>query len=506
LQQSPLDQADSMTAERLRQLLDAESAEATNLAAAATARLNPSLLDPQLRTEVASTTAATETAPAATEAPDPVDSTTTATASQPWGEITYMSEKLVAASSPGPLVTAPLPLNKGGFRIDNALGAKARHSRARFDPSRRKQVQEVRKIGACIRCRILRKTCSQGSPCETCRKVLAPRIWKSGCVRTKFTEQLDIYFAGVQIVLSQQRITSLKASHELVSNGSVISCSLIPEHHVPADMKVYISAGSKEPLVPGHPVIPNNEVVMIDNDKEDVAAWMEAYMRAILPELVQREPSHFVQTTLNTAMHIARQTNDELLNKAIELWGFVEVLNLEQQWNILVKASAEDEEGRWIHTDGDYEIFATICLQLNAAAERKAGNTSKALLTGMQRVLQDSKTKVDFSMFFTTLLLLNCVEKSTWAFKAWEQESLRATWPLDKDPIGFTQQGHEITPLLRMLLDIRKALPRTAIREEDGVLFTEEHDEVVQSYFQTLNLTGKPTSSQSCHVVMWFVD
>jgi len=145
-------------------------------------------------------------------------------------------------------------------------------------------------------------------------------------------------------------------------------------------------------------------------------------------------------------------------------------------------------------------MFTTICLQLAAAAERKAGSISKSLLTGMQRVLQDSKTKIDYSMYFATLILLNSVEKSTWAFKAWEQDNLRPLWPLPKDPSTFSQQGYVIADLLRMLLAIRRALPKTYCHQEDplapekdGILATEEKDPVIKEYFEKLNLKCEST-------------
>ena len=376
--------------------------------------------------------------------------------------------------------------------MDSQNGGKARHSRARFDATRRKEVQEVRKIGACIRCRILRKTCSKGHPCDTCRKVLSPRIWRSGCVRTKFSEQLDLYSAGVQIVLAQHRINNLKAALNLVNNGIVVEASHFPENDICLSVEVVQCRGPKGAEVDESN--PDNtwatqEIVMLDNEKEDVPAKVEKYMEDILPEFVRRETSHFMRVTLESAVQLVQEGNDDLLKKALELWGLVEILDRERQWTVLVKPVGGEAEAKFIKEDTDQDIFTTICLQLTAAAERKAASISKSLLTGMQRVLQDSKTKVDYSMFFTTLILLNCVEKSTWAFKAWEQDSLRPIWPLEKQPSNFTQQGYVLADLLRMLLGIRRALPRTANRPADGILVTEEQDPVIQNYFQTLNLS-----------------
>ena len=229
-------------------------------------------------------------------------------------------------------------------------------------------------------------------------------------------------------------------------------------------------------------------IVMLDNDNQDVPTRVETYMREILPDMIKREPSHFMQVTLQTAVDVAGKTNDELLKKSLELWGLVEILDRERQWAISAKTWADDSPAKSIKEDTDGELFNTICLQLAAATERKAAATSKALLTGMQRVLQDSKVKIDFNMYFAVLILLNCVEKSSWAFKAWEQENLRHLWPLEKEPVSFAQQGYVIANLLHMLLGIRKALPRTARREADGKLTTEEEDAEIREYFEAINL------------------
>jgi hypothetical protein len=514
------------TEEQLRALLpNVGSAEAVNLtmAAAATARLNPSLLDPQLLGE-AVTAAMMPSLDAETTVPEV--SATSLPTSQPWGGITFVVDALQAAPStndPAPSASTPLLQRSDSLSdlITLPLGPRnARHSRARFDADRRKEVQEVRKLGACIRCRILRKTCSMGQPCDACRKVLSPRIWRSGCIRTKFSEQLDLYSAGVQIVLAQHRINNLKASMPLVNNGTAVEVTHFPDTSIrmtalvmekPSEDKAEETSAVGETDHP-RPPLP----IMIDNDSQDLPAKLEAYMREALPELISREISHFMKVTLEEAARRAEEHSDELLKRAIELWGLIEILDRERQWNItypaagatgVTSAGGQDsiQEMRGIREDSDQEVFTTMCLQLTAAAERKAATTSKVLLTGMQRVLQDSKHKVDHGMFFSALILLNCVEKSTWAFKAWEQENLLPLWPLEKLPGTFTEQGYVIADVLRMLLGIRRILPRTLVRESDGLLVSEDQDAAMQRYFEAIALNGTWTKSV-CRLSMTTAD
>ncbi|EGX92796.1 hypothetical protein CCM_04169 [Cordyceps militaris CM01] len=483
--------------ERLQALLPAtdSSPDASNIsvAAAAAARLNPSFLDPQLvESEVSSTTPSAAEAQPFVEVPSPT--TNDANAAQPWGEMTYL-----AATAAVPLLvehhTPPAPLNRGGVRMDTSdasMLGRSRHARSRFTPARRKEVQEVRKIGACIRCRILRKNCGQGNPCDTCRKVLAPRVWRTGCVRTRLHEQLDLYSAGVQVVLSQNRINLLKGQLQLTNNGSVIEVSHFPE----AEKRIVL--GTMEALLEPNgsqaearnSTEPFRQAIMIDQETEDIPSKIESYMRDVLPLFIEREPSKFTRITLESALEQQALEEDDLLSKALELWGLVESIDRERQWTILERPAEENTDARWINeaqNENDADIYTMICMQLNAAAERKANSTSKSLLNHMDRLLTDSKTKVGFKMFLTALIFLNCVEKSTWAFKAWEQDHLRPGWPLERDPSVFAQQGGNLAGLLKMLLAIRKSLPQT-MRDDNGKLVAQSQDPAIVAYFQKLDL------------------
>lgn len=572
--------------ERLQALLPGgtSSPDASNIsvAVAATARLNPSFLDPQLveggDTAMAdssppppATVGSAGTTPQEVTAPTPDPSQThtpttpgtePSVSQPPWGEMTYLTE--TAPPTSGPMLTdgppiAPMPMSRGGVRMDTSDGTlNVRPRRARFTPARRKEVQEVRKIGACIRCRILRKNCGRGDPCDTCRKVLSPRVWRTGCVRTRLHEQLDLYSAGVQVVLSQNRINRSKEQRQPYSDGTTIRVTHFPETdtHIIAPTLVAMlkptdaqaaARGSQEPF---------RQVVMIDHEAKDIPDKIETYMRAVLPLLIDREVSNFMRVTLQTAHqrlmdHHAVEaaasgsatpngtsvpkgpSSADLLEKALELWGLVEIIDRERQWTFLEQPGVEGGEPRLIRAQessheeqgegvgegaigegvsvgegagagaggdagGDADIYTMICMQLNAAAERKANNTSKALLSLMHRLLQDSKARVDFSMFLTALVFLNCVEKSTWAFKAWEQQHLRPGWPLERDPSAFTQQGANLAGLLRMLLAIRKALPHTARSEKGKLVTTDDNPEAI-SFFNDLDLDCKsPVSLLPC--------
>lgn len=478
-------------------------------AAAATARLRSSFLDPQL---VESETPATFSSPMAdTQTEDrsasQASSSVTMTAaneSQPWGAMTYVTTTAPSpAISRSPATPAAFPLIRGGIRMETGgssiYNGRSRHFRSKFTPARRQEVKEVRKLGACIRCRILRKICSRGTPCDTCRKVLSPRVWMSGCVRSRLHEQLDLYSAGVQVVLSQNRINLHKDQLQLIDVHSVVDVSHFPDagKHIslptlavlldPSDSE----ASTQETTDDAQQHNNNYQVIMVNQDKDDVPGKIELYMRDVLDLFISREPSRFIRVTLETASRLANEKKDDLLRKALELWGLVESIDRERQWTIIEHTPDNPDRPsrpiREAEPDNDVDVYTMICMQLNAAAERKANSTSRNLLNHMDRLLADSKTKVGFPVYLAALVFLNCVEKSTWAFKAWEQHHLRPGWPLERDPGAFTNQGADLAGLLRMLLAIRRALPVTG-RGDDGRLVALEQDPVLVDFFDSLDL------------------
>jgi len=523
--------------QRLQQLLQsATSPSQTALsvaAAAATARLSSSLLDPHLLSDAAIVEQIAQAAPAtemdidypeherepdrtrttsppvgAANAVNSVNSMNTIEHSTPWDgmTMTYMAEDIhVPTTVADHAHQLGSSLNKGGYRMDtttSANGPRHRHSRARFESSRRREVQEVRRIGACIRCRILRKTCSKGTPCDTCKKVLSPRVWRTGCVRTKLAEYIDLYSAGVQVVMVQQRINGYKTSYHLENTGVVVEASHFPETRHCITFQVF-QGYPKDTDEDTMKIDAPKSVILLDNDKEDIPGKVEGYMRHMLPEYIAHEPSRHVRITLEIADRIAKQTNDELLKRSLELWGIVEMMDRERQWTMLVKSPQPGVEDHLIKDDTANEAYSNICMQLTAAAERKASIASKNLLGGIQRILQDGKTKLGFPMFLTVMLFLNCLEKTTWAFKAWDQENLRPKWPLERPPSNYTNQGHRLTELLRMLLVIRHILPKTMQSEPDMPITAEHEGPIVKKYFEDLNITRKTLPSHSPLLVRW---
>ncbi|KAM0328017.1 hypothetical protein ACHAQA_005418 [Verticillium albo-atrum] len=429
----------------------------------------------------------------------------------PWGEMSYVHSSpappapvnLPPVAPMVPVQPAPPPMPpvhvRGGTRMSIGNGVRSEHKRKAYTPVRRKEVQAARKKGACIRCRILRKTCGLNDPCDQCRKIHGPRHWTYPCVRTHLNQSLTLYSAGLVVVLSQNRVNQARSAFQLIQNGTKVRVAIWNDS-VPMSLSALVTARHSSPAADlkaeGEAAEPKEkdeskvayQAIMIDQDKEDLPVRMETYVREMLPLLIERETSHFVRVVLEFAQKAEQKTGD-LVTRALELWGLIEILDHERSWTI-----SEERDGKFVAKTPDdnggstQDLYTLMTWQLSAAAERKANAVSQKLVNELQRCLENGKMVLHFDVYLTVLLLLHCLEKTTWTMKVWEMDDFRQRWPLDRPPSSFTTQGQEIAELLKMLLALRKAHPKTC-RGQSGLLEVyDPQSQAVTDFFNTLNL------------------
>ncbi|KAK6585279.1 hypothetical protein PZA11_002006 [Diplocarpon coronariae] len=296
-----------------------------------------------------------------------------------------------------------------GKKVSKPIGRK------KFEKDRRKEVQIVRKLGACLRCRMLKKPCSVGTPCDTCKRVESARVWKQPCVRTRLAEELDMYAAGLHMVLAHQQLASAKMQIGFQSSPHQIEASHYPETTVYATFNALeghqVSVqGNIDPGLSGDFI--SSTLRILDSENDDPPLKLEAYMKRIS------------------------------------------------------------------------NVYDLIVSQLNAAAEKKASKMCADVLVRLERLLLQKVSS--FEIFLISIIILNCVEKSTWLFKSWEQASFRSRWPLDKPPKWFADQGEKFTETLQMLLRMRDVVPKT-FQTHEGIIATNK-DTISKSYFDSLHL------------------
>ncbi|KAL3428391.1 hypothetical protein PVAG01_01900 [Phlyctema vagabunda] len=383
------------------------------------------------------------------------------------------------------------------FRTEWDDGQKSNRPKVRgkFTTARRKQVQEVRKLGACIRCRMLKKPCSQETPCGTCRNVESARVWKQPCVRTRLADEVDMYSAGLHAVLAYHEVNSAKRGVKFIASPYQIDASHYPETTVYATFKALeyqdvAASGNIDPNLGLGNNFHNSDFRILDNDNDDLPLKLEAYMKRMSSIFFEREPSHFMNVTLNTALELSVQKEDDLLKRALDLWSIVHILiDHELRWTTTQRGNIDDAagNGRPIEQREGDRTYPVICLQLNAAAEKKAAQVCNGVFRNLEGRLLKSSNNCTFELFLVSIIALNCLEKSTWLFKSWEQENFTSRWPLDKGPSWYASQGDRIIDLLQMLLRIKSVPPKTYTRE-DGILATDA-DQTAREYYEKIQLS-----------------
>lgn len=382
------------------------------------------------------------------------------------------------------------------FSAEYGNGQKANKPkvRGRFSSSRRKEVQEVRKKGACIRCRMLKKPCSEGTPCNTCKNVESARLWKTPCIRTRVADELEMYSSGLHAVLAHQQINNAKAQFNFQPSMQRIEASHHPETAIFATFnslegRSVTPDGNIDPCLHEH--MENNILRILDFENDDLANKLETYAKRISSTFYEREPSKFMHITLNLAQELAIAKQDFLLSRTLELWSVVHILvDHEISWRLSGKMMVDAQNFQVFTVDQSCpnSVYGIICSQLSAAAEIKASSICKIVLNELERRLFQRSAAETFETFLAVLITLNCFEKSTWLFKSWEHESFKYRWPLEKTPGSIYSQGDKLADLLLMLLRMRNVPPKTYTRPEDGILASDVTP-IAREYYKKLNLS-----------------
>ncbi|KAI9640695.1 hypothetical protein NHQ30_011004 [Ciborinia camelliae] len=372
------------------------------------------------------------------------------------------------------------------FSAEYGNGQKATKPKVRgkFDENRRKEVSSVRKIGSCLRCRMLKKPCTVGDPCDTCKGVESARLWKTPCIRTRVAHELCLYSAKLHTVLAHHQVLAAKASATFQISHSQIEVSHFP------GTTIYASF----PCLEAQDLDTGLTSYILDTDNDDVSTKLEAYAKRMMPVFIDNEPSLFIQITLQTALNVSIQKQDNFISRALELWAIVHIfVDSEIRWEMSAKTSpglTEEEGGHTKAILSTERSFATIHTQLNAAAENKASQMCKGILNELERRLLNKASRSSFELFLIAVITLNCVEKSTWLFKCWEGEDFHGQWPLDKPPQHFANQGDDLINVLQMILRMRDVPPKTFVRQDNGILAVDDtSDQVIQDFFEQAQLS-----------------
>ncbi|CAG8952471.1 hypothetical protein HYFRA_00001218 [Hymenoscyphus fraxineus] len=499
----------------------AMAAKATSMAQLASASFSPNMLDPELvnheppmTSHIPITSGEREFVQAIQEAnasmPDSFVHHPSGDAASPWREgsvhNTFQEQQVRESIEPvqqlrfqSPQVpsvesmTTEFSAEPGdGKRNSNK---KSQKSRSKFSHSRRLAVQSIRKLGACTRCRFLKKCCGEGTPCQTCKDVDCARVWKSECSRKRLPAEMGMFAAGMHQHLMTNNLKAAMDQSKFQPCAVEIDASLHPETQIFASFKVLegqatVDANMDPAMGEG---FENQTVYILDQDNDDLGAKMDVYTRQMQPYFFQHEPSEFMRTTLDTVVNLT-STNTlhrETLNKALELWGTVHILvDHEVRWNLTSRFGGQNPVGGGEVIDG--RSWRLVNSQLGSVVERKAAQLTKEVLASIEKHLLGQGFRQSFEIFLTGILILNCLEKCTWFFNFWEQENLLKDWPLTQPPFQFATQAEDVTNMLNMLLHLKNVTPVVTFTP-DGVIHT-DISEVHRNFFRKLYVTEEQVS------------
>ncbi|KAF2735236.1 hypothetical protein EJ04DRAFT_492078 [Polyplosphaeria fusca] len=410
----------------------------------------------------------------------------------------------------------PIAMNPAGgphthFTSDFVVGQKVSKPkvRGRFSDSRRKEVQEVRKRGACIRCRMLKKPCSGDSPCNTCVNVESARLWKQPCIRTRVAEEFTVYSAGLHHVLAHHAVNQAKGQIRLDAIPGRIEATHYPESGAFAafiPLKCQSQPMHSSDIDPAILATMAPSTLEIIDTEDDIGGRLDPYMKKVAPAFLDNEESDFMRHTIRTALAVKTQNQDNLLSKVLELWNLTRILTCQNlDWHIFsnpslapsaISPSDLENPARTpitpLNNAASYDLIVT---QLKGAVEKMASTLAKTVMNDFERRLLQRQQASPLETFLVAVVLLACVERMCWLFRTWEDVPHASTaphpsapddplattnipppllrnpkWPLDKLPAHFSQQGERFSDVVNMLLKMRSVPPKPVPGSTDGVL------------------------------------
>ncbi|KAL8938251.1 MAG: hypothetical protein Q9216_003991 [Gyalolechia sp. 2 TL-2023] len=427
---------------------------------------------------------------------------------------------------------------------------RAQKVRGKFTDSRRQEVQNVRKKGACIRCRMLRKTCSGESPCKTCASVTSARVWKLGCMRTNIYREIDMFYPRSK----DPGMSNMKPS--TTGLFSSLSSRLLEQWHsqrVSESDRCFIrvtrTSCDKSPMLfPARWYKRNNNdgsrggkqevfesdrnTVFLDESKEQISITLLSHVESTISHLDDSDPNNLIGPTCRLASTLTREGHDRLLEQTLELWALTEVMTSNRDdWQCLPYSSrSHAEEARQPSTipevstnPGSMSIESReyTVSQLKASAEHRASTISKNVMIELERRLERKERCQGFETFLVGFLLLNCVERMCWVFQYANDtaKGLNVRWPPEKPVEYYLDQAARFADFLSKLYKMRGILLPVCQQAEDGILHANTVNvTLADQWLSELRLTArlaviKPfllsdigEGIKEVQIIQWFVE
>lgn len=441
-------------------------------------------------------------------------------------------------------LSAPSDEPASGFGVLQKHSKK--NARGRFSDTRRKEVQEIRKRGACIRCRMLKKPCSEGTPCSTCANVESARLWKGTCIRTRLAEEFTLWSTGLFHAKARIEVpAAVQSLHQLVLPGRIEARFFANSDLCLSFAVKQYSASSKAKGKLDPSSLTNggdDSCIWLLDEGQNMCDKIEEYANRVAQACVKDQHSRFLSATIRTAQELIQAEQDEqanvglepqsarscynlqsqLLKNTVELWVETCILTTSDTVDLQLRYDADrapqhqPETVDW-RTDEPSTVLTTLTRlspsynlirsQLLAATESRCAKLAKTVINELERRLLQRQQVSRFATFISAVLLLTSVERITGFYHAFNASPSSddndddtfapafgfTIWPLGADtspsPPKLWPQGPHFAELLTMLLRMRALPPKTTERP-DGTLAA------VQDYTLPVHVQGRPVSEQ----------
>ena len=344
------------------------------------------------------------------------------------------------------------------------------NARARFTDTRRKEVQQIRKRGACMRCRMLKKPCSDGTPCGTCKKVDSARLWKGTCLRTKLAEEFLLYSTSYFHSQTVECFANTVRGMTHAPMPGRVEVALNPNYSLvmTLGLKRYLGssdASNDQGMLSNETPLTarRHDIVVLDDEMASQKISEYCMKDAVIDACIENEESLFLQATLREAKTLleaekSRQapsnqqstsrTNlispSALIINVIELWIETNILVSNPQQSLHIRYNSSKSAQAQVWPDDatppsftlplDPRSLGLIHSQLMAATESACHRLSKAVMNELERRLLQRQQVSAFATFISAVILFNCIERIT-AFY----------YSLDPSPVDTTTVPQDAT-------------------------------------------------------------
>ncbi|KAL8761215.1 MAG: hypothetical protein Q9184_002647 [Pyrenodesmia sp. 2 TL-2023] len=335
------------------------------------------------------------------------------------------------------------------------LHGRAQKVRGKLTDSRRQEVQNIRKKGACIRCRMLRKTSMEARVCSSLLEL----------------GDLGPFEALTSSFLKEWQDRGL---HE--AGNSSVRLSYFAVEAVPMFFSIQLYQRHER----GHPP-DERSAALVNEPTEQMSTKLLCHMRSVIAHSDYEELHPLTGPTLRLVLRILKDDNDKVLAQTFDLWTLTQVMvSTPEDWRLVPNASdTESIEHQPPNSTGPSGLLETetrcslqiITAQLQAAAHQKASTISRNIMIDLERRLERKQRCQGFETFLVGILFLNCIERVCWALKR-ANLTLQdeAQWPLEKPVEYYLEQAASFTDFLSKLYKMRGILLHVRPYPEDGIL------------------------------------